>query len=94
MTIEEMKEEGFKRYTACIKKRAVTEEIEVWAKDIKDARLIFKHCADEVFDSSFADREYTEVQGLTECKENISIRADGQGAFTNCNEDFYKDEVK
>ena len=47
MTIEEMKEEGFKRYTACVKKRAVTEEIEVWAKDIKDARLIFKHCADE-----------------------------------------------
>lgn len=94
MTIKEMKAKGFKRYSAYIKKLIFTEEIEVWARNIEDAYKIFKCSADELFGSSFADREYTEVQGLTECKENISIRADGQTAFTNCNEDFYKSEKK
>jgi len=92
MTIEEMKAKGFKRYSAYIKKQIFTEEIEVWARNIEDAYKIFKCSADEVFDSCFADREYTEVQGLGECKGYLSIKADGQGAFTSCNEDFYKSE--
>lgn len=91
MTIEEMKAKGFKRYSAYIKKLIFTEEIEVWARNIEDAYKIFECSADEVFDSCFADREYTEVQGLAECKEDLPIKADGQGAFANCNEDFYKD---
>ena len=94
MTIEEMKAKGFKRYTAFLERVISTGAIEIWARNIEDAYKIFKCSADEVFDSSFADREYTEVQGLAECKEDIPIRADGQGAFTNCNEYFYKSEEK
>lgn len=92
MTIEEMKAKGFKRYSAHIKKLIFTEEIEVWARNIEDAYKIFECSADEIFDSSFADREYTEVLGLGECEGGLPIRADGQGVFTNCNEDFYKSE--
>ena len=94
MTIEEMKAKGFKRYSAHIKKLIFTEEIEVWARDIEDAYKIFEYAADEIFDSCFADREYTEIQGLAECEGDLPIKADGQGAFTNCNEDFYKNEEK
>ena len=94
MTIEEMEAKGFKRYAAHIKKLIFTEDIEVWARNIEDAYKIFECSADEVFGSCFADREYTEVQGLAECKEDIPIRADGQRAFARCNEDFYKSEEK
>lgn len=94
MTIEEMKAKGFKRYSAQIKKLISTEECEVWARDIEEAYKIFTYSADELFDSSFADREYTEIQGLGECKEDIPIRADGQTAVANCNEDFYKNYEK
>ena len=37
MTIEEMKAKGFKRYTGVIEKLIVTNEVEVWAKDLDDA---------------------------------------------------------
>lgn len=91
MTIEEWEAKGFKRYSAHIKKLIFTEEIEVWARNIEDAYKIFECSADEIFDSCFADREYTEVLGLGECEGDLPIKADGQGAFARCNEDFYKD---
>lgn len=92
MTIEEMEAKGFKRYSAHIKKLIFTEEIEVWARNIEDAYKIFECSADEIFDSCFADHEYTEILGLGECEGYLPIRADGQGAFARCNEDFYKSE--
>ncbi len=92
MTIEEMKAKGFKRYSAHIKKLIFTEEIEVWARNIEDAYKIFECSADEIFDSCFADHEYTEIQGLAECEGYLPIKADGQGAFTIRNEDFYNSE--
>ena len=92
MTIEEMEAKGFKRYSAHIKKLIFTEEIEVWARNIEDAYKIFECSADEIFDSCFADHGYTEILGLGECEGYLPIRADGQGAFARCNEDFYKSE--
>jgi len=42
MTIEEMKAKGYTRYTAFIEKLVVTQEVEVWAKDMDDAREILE----------------------------------------------------
>ena len=42
MTIEEMKAKGFRRYTGVIEKLIVTNEVEVWAKDLDDAEKYLK----------------------------------------------------
>ena len=79
MPIEEMKAKGFKRYSAYIKKLIYTEEIEVWARNIEDAYKIFECSADEIFDSCFADREYTEVLGLAECEGDLPKKLTDKG---------------
>ena len=92
MTIEEMKAKGFKRYTAYIEKLIVTNEVEVWAKDLDDAEKILENAAEELSDSAFEDWERPEVQGLDEsiCKPRRIAAA--QSTVTDCNEAFYKSE--
>ncbi|MGP1490065.1 MAG: hypothetical protein ACTTI6_03205 [Treponema sp.] len=94
MTIEEMKAKGFKRYTGVIEKLIVTNEVEVWAKDLDDAETILANASEELSDCDFEDWESLEVQWVDESICEPSCIAAAQSTVTDCNEDFYnnKDE--
>lgn len=92
MTIEEMKAKGFKRYTGVIKKLIVTNEVEVWAKDLDDAEKILENAAEELSDYAFEDWESLEVQRVDESICEPRCIAAAQSTVTDCNEDFYKHE--
>ena len=90
MTIEEMKAKGFKRYTGVIEKLIVTNEVEVWAKDLGDAETILENTAVELSDYAF---EYWESLGVQWVDESICEPrriAEAQSPVTKHNEDFYK----
>ena len=92
MTIEEMKAKGFKRYTGVIEKLIVTNEVEVWAKDLGDAETIFENAADALPDKAFEDWESPEIQEIYESAHPPRRIAVAQSTVTDCNEDFYKDK--
>lgn len=87
MTIEEMKANGYTRYSAFISKYIVTKEVEVWAKDWDDAHAILEKAAETLPDSAFEDRELPEIQQL----ESRPVAA-AQSIIAEHNEDFYKHE--
>ena len=92
MTIEEMKAKGFKRYTGVIEKLIVTNEVEVWAKDLGDAETILVYAAVEL---SYYAFEYWESLGVQWVDESICEPrriAAAQSTVTKHNEDFYKSE--
>ena len=92
MTIEEMKAKGFKRYTGVIEKLIVTNEVEVWAKDLDDAETILANASEELSDCDFEDWESLEVQWVDESICEPCCIAAAQSTVTDCNEDFYKNE--
>ena len=92
MTIEEMKAERFKRYTAFIEKLVVTKEVEVWARDWDDAREILENAAEELPDNAFEDFDYPKVQEIYESGHPQCCLSAAQSTVTECNEDFYKHE--
>ena len=92
MTIEEMKAEGFKRYTAYIEKLVVTKEVEVWARDWDDAREILENAAEELPDVAFEIWHRPDIQQLEHSAESPYPIAAAQSTVTDFNEDFYKHE--
>ena len=92
MTIEEMKAKGFKRYTGVIEKLIVTNEVEVWAKDLDDAEKILENAAEELSDYAFENWESLEVQRVDESICEPRRIATAQSTVTDFNEDFYKSE--
>ena len=92
MTIEEMKVKGVKRYTGVIKKLIVTNEVEVWAKDLDDAEKILENAAEELSDYAFEDWKSLEVQRVDESICEPRRIAAAQSTVTDFNEDFYKSE--
>ena len=92
MTIEEMKAEGFKRYTAFIEKLVVTKEVEVWARDWDDAREILENAAEELPDFAFEIWHRPDIQQLEHSAESPYPIAAAKSTVTDFNEDFYKHE--
>ena len=89
MKIEEMKANGYTRYTACIEKLIITKEVEVWAKDWDDARAILEEAAERLPLSAFENGEYPEVQQLERSPEPPPSIAAAQSIIADCNEHFY-----
>ena len=89
MTIKEMQENGYTRYTAFINKYIVTKEVEVWAKDWDDARAILEEAAETLPLSAFENGEYPEIQQLERSPEPLPVIAAAQSIITACNERFY-----
>ena len=90
MKIEEMKANGYTRYTAYIKKLIITKEVEVWAKDWDDARAILKKAAETLPDSAFEERELPEIQQLERSPEPPPSIAAAQSIIAEYNEHFYE----
>ena len=90
MKIEEMKANGYTRYTAYIEKLIITKEVEVWAKNWDDARAILEEAAERLPLSVFENGEYPEIQQLERGPEPLPVIAAAQSIIADCNEHFYE----
>jgi len=77
---------------AVIEKLIVTNEVEVWAKDLGDAETILENAAEELSDYAFEDWESLEVQWVDESICEPRRIAAAQSTVTDFNEDFYNSE--
>ena len=85
-----MKANGYTRHTAFIEKVIVTKEVEVWAKDLNDARAILEEAAKTLPDSAFGERELPEIQQLERSPEPLPVIAAAQSIIAEYNEHFYE----
>ena len=90
MKIEEMKANGYTRYTACIEKHIVTKEVEVWAKNSDDAHAILEAAAERLPLSAFENGEYPEIQQLERSPKHPPSIAAAQSIIAEYNERFYE----